>query len=269
MLSSKACRDGADLGGDAQPGAWDGPLSRELLVFNSFLRATSRSMRNLLEAIAVNCLLRSDAQRSYADYLGVAFSLPFQADTNTGMGILFKAFGDTVCHMAGGIETVAKTANGGATKDEREAIQQQKAQVLDLLQNAFPNVKNVRAELERGFRFWNLVSPNFFRSLPPRRAPTHPACVARDTCRSCSRCARFASPQPVRRSRPTSQTASRRQTSGCSRSTCNKRSRRSIATHSARWPLDAPSTIHRETRQALPLLRTRARSSRTRAWRRP
>ncbi|GAA5912613.1 hypothetical protein JCM8208_004791 [Rhodotorula glutinis] len=160
------------------PGAWNGPLSRELLVFNSFLRATSRSMRNLLEAIAVNCLLRGDAQRSYADYLGVAFSLPFQADTNTGMGILFKAFGDTVCHMAGGIEIVAKTANasGGAgsaaTKEEREAIQQAKDQVLGLLQDAFPNVKNVRAELERGFRFWNLIMLAV-RSL--RQSATGPA----------------------------------------------------------------------------------------------
>lgn len=119
-------------------------------------------MRNLLEAIAVNCLLRSDAQRSYADYLGVAFSLPFQADTNTGMGILFKAYGDTVCHMSGGIEVVARTAKkegeaGAATRDERETIKDAKEQVLGLLQDAFPNVKNVRAELERGFRFWNLV----------------------------------------------------------------------------------------------------------------
>ncbi|GAA6054763.1 hypothetical protein JCM3770_000931 [Rhodotorula araucariae] len=159
------------------PGAWNGPLSRELLVFNSFLRATSRSMRNLLEAIAVNCLLRSDAQRSYADYLGVAFSLPFQADTNTGMGILFKAFGDTVCHMAGGIEEVARTARkegeqGAASKDEREAVKQAKEQVLGLLQDAFPNVKNVRAELERGFRFWNLVMLAV-RSL--RQSATGPA----------------------------------------------------------------------------------------------
>ncbi|GAA5858792.1 hypothetical protein JCM8547_004990 [Rhodosporidiobolus lusitaniae] len=143
------------------PGAWNGPLSRELVVFNSFLRATSRSMRTLIEAIAVNFLLRGDAQRSYSGYLEAAFSLPFQSDTNTGMGILFKAFGDTVCHMAGGIEVVARTAKpeaeGGAGKAEREVVRDAKEQVLGLLQDAFPNVKNVRAELERGFRFWNLI----------------------------------------------------------------------------------------------------------------
>jgi len=209
-----------------QPGAWNGPLSRELLVFNSFLRATSRSMRNLLEAIAVNCLLRGDAQRSYADYLGVAFSLPFQADTNTGMGILFKAFGDTVCHMAGGIEVVARTANGAggasaaATKEEREAIQQSKDQVLGLLQDAFPNVKNVRAELERGFRFWNLVRRRSPLSLSHSSSSTLSRLeltllpLASRARRSCSPSALCASLRAGRRSRPSSPTASRRRTSG-------------------------------------------------------
>lgn len=120
-------------------------------------------MRNLLESIAVNSLLRSDAQRSYGDYLGVAFSLPFQVDTNTGMGILFKAYGDAMCYMAGGVEVVARTAkpenvDGSASKEERAQVTQAKDSVLGLLQDAFPNVKNVRAELERGFRFWELVS---------------------------------------------------------------------------------------------------------------
>ncbi|GAA6002771.1 hypothetical protein JCM10207_007668 [Rhodosporidiobolus poonsookiae] len=142
-------------------GPWNGPLSRELIVFNSFIRAASRSMRTLLEAISVNFLLRADAQRSYSDYLGVAFSLPFQSDTNTGMGILFKAYGDTVCHMSGGIDVVLRTAkkegDGGANQDERETVEQAKDQVLGLLQEAFKNVKSVRAELERGFRFWHLV----------------------------------------------------------------------------------------------------------------
>ncbi|PRQ77029.1 Temperature dependent protein affecting M2 dsRNA replication-domain containing protein [Rhodotorula toruloides] len=87
------------------PGAWNGPLSRELLVFNS---------------------------------------LPFQTDTNTGMGILFKAYGDAFTSMAGGLEMVQRSL----VKDE---------EVLGLLQGAFTNVKSVRAELERGFRFWNLI----------------------------------------------------------------------------------------------------------------
>ncbi|BGP58978.1 hypothetical protein NBRC10512v2_000268 [Rhodotorula toruloides] len=144
------------------PGAWNGPLSRELLVFNSFIRATSRSMRTLIEAVAVNFLLRSDAQRSYNDYLGVAFSLPFQTDTNTGMGILFKAYGDAFTSMAGGLEMVQRSlvkdgGEGALSAEEKEKVRAAKEEVLGLLQGAFTNVKSVRAELERGFRFWNLI----------------------------------------------------------------------------------------------------------------
>ncbi|GAA5828267.1 hypothetical protein JCM11251_002668 [Rhodosporidiobolus azoricus] len=143
------------------PGVWDGPLSRELIVFNSFLRATSRSMRTLLEAICVNFLLRADAQRSYSDYLNVAFSLPFQNDTSTGMGVLFKAYGDAMCHVAGGIEAIQRTGKpegeGGANAEERETVREAKDTVLGLLEEAFGNVKSVKAELKRGFRFWHLI----------------------------------------------------------------------------------------------------------------
>ncbi|KAK4701073.1 hypothetical protein P7C70_g5164, partial [Phenoliferia sp. Uapishka_3] len=142
------------------PGPWAGPVSRELLVFNSFLRATSRSMRTLLEATALNVLLRSDARRSREDYLDIALSLPFQTDTNTGMGILFKAFGDTVCHMAGGVDVVMRAGSGttGAHPEEIEAVQAAKEQTLELLNDAFPNVKNVSSELQRGLRFWQLLT---------------------------------------------------------------------------------------------------------------
>jgi hypothetical protein len=119
-------------------------------------------MRTLIEAITVNFLLRGDAQRSYHDYLGVAFSLPFQSDTNTGMGVLFKAYSEALCHVAdGGLATVEKLARkeeeGGATKAQRAAVAEAKEKVIELLDEGFPNVKNVKAELERGFRFWNLV----------------------------------------------------------------------------------------------------------------
>lgn len=142
-----------------QPGPWTGPLSRELLVFNSFLRVTSRSMRTLLESVAVNLLLRSDARRSREDYLDIALSLPFQSDTNTGMGILFKAFGDAVCHMSGGVDVVTRAGTGttGASEEEVAAVKAAKEQTLALLDDAFPNIKNVTADLQRGLRFWELV----------------------------------------------------------------------------------------------------------------
>lgn len=106
-------------------------------------------------------LLRSDARRSREDYLDIALSLPFQTDTNTGLGILFKAYGDAVCHMAGSVE-ILKSAHGkGETKElveEKIKVVEAKKMTLGLLEEAFPNVKDVEKELSRGFRFWEMVS---------------------------------------------------------------------------------------------------------------
>lgn len=151
-----------------KPEKWTGPLSRELLVFNSFLHATTRSMRTLLEATALNLLLRSDARRSREDYVDIALSLPFCQEANTGMGILFKAYGDAVCHLAGGVDVVVRSGAGtsqgsGANADEQRHVRETKEATLGMLDDAFPNVKNVRNELERGFRFWQTVRSSRFR----------------------------------------------------------------------------------------------------------
>ena len=124
-------------------------------------------MRSLVESVALNLLLRSDARRSREDYVDISLSLPFQTDTNTGMGILFKAFGDTVCHMAGGVEVVPRAGAGttGASVEEQKVVGAAKEQTLSLLDEAFPNVKNVTAELQRGLRFWQVVSTPAFVSV--------------------------------------------------------------------------------------------------------
>ncbi|KAK4050491.1 hypothetical protein OIO90_005074 [Microbotryomycetes sp. JL221] len=158
---------------NAQP--WTGPLSRELLVFNSFLRATTRSMRVLLEATLLNLLLRSDARRAREDYVDIALSLPFLNEANTGMGILFKAYGDAVCHMAGGVDVVLRAGTGthGASEEDLARVKEAKTEVInELLVGAFPNVKNVPAELQRGFRFWRTAmmavkSLSELKAIPP------------------------------------------------------------------------------------------------------
>lgn len=116
-------------------------------------------MRTLLEAIALNLLLRGDARRSREDYLDIALSLPFQTDTNTGMGILFKAYGDALCHVAGGVNVLTRAGFGTqGSPEEKELVVEAKATTIQLLQEAFPNIKSVPGELERGFRFWRIVS---------------------------------------------------------------------------------------------------------------
>lgn len=149
-----------------KPGPWTGPLSRELLVFNSLLRVTSRSMRGLLEAIAVNLLLRSDARRSREDYLDIALSLPFQSDTNTGMGILFKAYGDAFSGIAGGHDVVIRAGQGtNASEEDKAKVASAREETLRVLDEFFPNVKNVPAELQRGLRFWQVVSLTFLNQV--------------------------------------------------------------------------------------------------------
>lgn len=123
------------------------------------MRASSRSFRFLLESIALNLILR-DAKKSRDDYADIAGSLPFSSDTNTGMGILFKAYGDAVCYVAGGVDVITRAGSGtsGASEEEMESVKAAKIHTLTLLAPAFPNVKNVTGELERGFRFWASVS---------------------------------------------------------------------------------------------------------------
>lgn len=50
-----------------QPQQWVGPLSRELLVFNSFVRALTKSLRHLFEAASIHMLLSGDARRNRDD----------------------------------------------------------------------------------------------------------------------------------------------------------------------------------------------------------
>jgi len=132
-----------------QPVPWTAPLSRELLVFNSFLRALSRNLRVLVEQISLNMLLRGDARKARDDLLDIALSLPFQVDTNTGFGILSKVYLDALTHLNGGECVTDRNAEGVADI---------KSTALDIVEETFASsVKNPRLEVERGFRFWDVV----------------------------------------------------------------------------------------------------------------
>jgi hypothetical protein len=154
-----------------QQAPWTGPVSRELLVFNSFVRSLSRSLRSLLEATAFNLVLRGDAQRVREDYLDIALSLPFQSDSNTGMGILCKAYCDAVTVLSQS-QSLGREALGG---EGGRPVKEQAAGMLDPAEGKglFANVRGVRAELERGFRFWDVVrTPDNPLPPPPPRVLT-------------------------------------------------------------------------------------------------
>jgi len=126
---------------------WTGPLSRELLVFNSFVRSLSRSLRHLFEAVCEHLLLRGDARRAREDFIDIALSLPFQLEVNTGFGILAKTYIDATIAFFGG----AVTADDADTPEAKSA----KEQAMGIVEETFVNVKSPRAEVERGFRFWD------------------------------------------------------------------------------------------------------------------
>ncbi|KAI9062688.1 hypothetical protein FKP32DRAFT_819677 [Trametes sanguinea] len=131
-----------------QPQPWSAPLSRELLVFNSFVRSLTRALRTLLEVTSLNMLLRHDARRARDDLLDINLSLPFQTEVNTGFGVLAKVYLDALTHINGRQRVRDPNAEG---------VREAKQMALDICEETFPGVKNPKMEVERGFRFWDVT----------------------------------------------------------------------------------------------------------------
>ncbi|KAG6899698.1 hypothetical protein C0993_007858 [Termitomyces sp. T159_Od127] len=127
---------------------WSAPLSRELLVFNSFVRSLTRALRTLLEVTSLNMLLRADARRARDDYLDIALSLPFQTEVNTGFGVLAKVYLDALTHINN--RTRVRDPNAAGVKEAKDLA-------LEICEDTFPGVKYPKQEVERGFRFWDVA----------------------------------------------------------------------------------------------------------------
>ncbi|KAG2144517.1 temperature dependent protein affecting M2 dsRNA replication [Suillus clintonianus] len=127
---------------------WSAPLSRELLVFNSFVRSLTRALRTLLEVTTLNMLLRSDARRAREDLLDITISLPFQSEVNTGFGVLAKVYLDALTHLNNQTRVLDPNAEG---------VKESKAMALEICEDTFPGVKSPKQEVERGFRFWDIA----------------------------------------------------------------------------------------------------------------
>ena len=131
-------------------------------MFNSFVRSLTRALRTLLEVTSLNMLLRHDARRARDDLLDVNLSLPFQTEVNTGFGVLAKVYLDALTHING---------RQRVRDPNVEGVKEAKQMALDICEETFQGVKYPKAEVERGFRFWDVVSPIF----PPLcHAPKQP-----------------------------------------------------------------------------------------------
>jgi hypothetical protein len=102
-----------------------------------------------VEVTTLNKLLRSDARRARDDLLDIALSLPFQGEVNTGFGVLAKVYLDALTHLN----------NQQRVRDPNaEGVREAKAMALEICEETFPGVRSPRMEVERGFRFWDVVS---------------------------------------------------------------------------------------------------------------
>jgi len=112
-------------------------------------------------------LLRGDVRRARDDLLDVTLSLPFQTEVNTGFGILAKVYLDALTHINGGQRV--RDANGPGIKDA-------KSMALEICEDTFTGIKYPRAEVERGFRFWDVVSKLYPLHDPHNLAVTADGC---------------------------------------------------------------------------------------------
>lgn len=93
-------------------------------------------------------VLQRHARRAREDILDITHSLPFQTDMNTGFGILAKVYLDALVLMHG-----ERVMNAGD-----EGVAEAKEGALEICEGTFEGIKNLRGEVERGFRFWDAVS---------------------------------------------------------------------------------------------------------------
>lgn len=131
-----------------RPQAWNAPVSRELLAFNAFARAMTRALRSLAETIASHMLLSGTAKVRETETLRrVAGSLPFQAESNTGLGMIVKCYVEGLMAYLG---TYAQLA-------DPEELEDASMTLITMIENNFQEIREVRHELARGFRFWSAL----------------------------------------------------------------------------------------------------------------
>jgi hypothetical protein len=97
-------------------------------------------------------------------FLANITGLPFQTETNTGFGILFKTYLDVTLYQYQNAEGVTEETITSETANSPEA-KSAKEDALEFVETNFSSVKLPRQEIERGFRFWDAVSSFFFFSF--------------------------------------------------------------------------------------------------------
>ncbi|KAI9838145.1 MAG: hypothetical protein M1837_002640 [Sclerophora amabilis] len=121
-----------------------GPLSRNLLGFNSFISAVRNSLHDLAEITLTNLLLNGDADRNRDDWTDLGLELPFLDDHDYGLGIAVKMYLDEVAQYSSDNST---PASEGVRKEMKERGNR----------DWFPQVENLEGDLDRAFRLFDAI----------------------------------------------------------------------------------------------------------------
>lgn len=69
---------------------WQGPLDKELMGFNSSLKAVSKTVRSLVELLLARLIQKATVRCSNQVIISVGYELPFMRETSTALGIMLK-----------------------------------------------------------------------------------------------------------------------------------------------------------------------------------
>lgn len=114
---------------------WIGPVDRNLLCFQSCIRMMTRTLRHMVEMVAMGLLLGGECSKPRSDLVDLAVKLPFTQEPNTALGILAKFFLDRVC--------------------QNPKIQTEDWFKEDHLPRIFSCISDPMEELQLGFDFWD------------------------------------------------------------------------------------------------------------------
>lgn len=118
---------------------YTGPLSRNLLGFNSFIRTLTRSLRNMVEMVLASLLMNGDVERDREDLTELGLKLPFIDEVSAGLGIAVKTYLDELSNESDPTSEEAK-------QRQKEKLPRMFAQAVDIV-----------ADVSLAFKVWDAM----------------------------------------------------------------------------------------------------------------
>lgn len=121
------------------------------MAFNSLGKLLTRNLRHLSEALILEMLLANECKKETLEYSELATQLPFAYEPSTVLGILIKEYLETLTLNAGN-----NNSNSFNNSSKDQAVQRVEEHIGVTSLTSLE--EGVKAELQRGFAFWNVVA---------------------------------------------------------------------------------------------------------------